>query len=169
MQLVASTTAVIMLRGISCQFCSCTTEAVHWLRAQEKLHWHPTHQTCLEGISSPSPRVGPFADRERHTPSLSKERKKLHIWKVIFLWSFIFCIPCSVEIMINIENVCLHSCKLFSFMFPSLSYLPHTTTLTSFNERPKTYTSKHKHFAVVIIAHNIWMRHMSKILEFDAV
>lgn len=27
----------------------------------QKLHWNPTHQTCLEGISSPSPRAGSFS------------------------------------------------------------------------------------------------------------
>lgn len=41
----------------------CTSEAIHWPGAQEKLHWNPTHQPCLEGISSPSPRAFRFADR----------------------------------------------------------------------------------------------------------
>lgn len=52
------------------------SEAVHWLGAQERLHWHPTHQTCLEGISSLSPRASPFADKKQISLSLGNRGKK---------------------------------------------------------------------------------------------
>lgn len=53
--------AVIPLSGTFCQFKAVApSEVAGAVGAQERLRWHPTHQTCPPGISFASPRARSF-------------------------------------------------------------------------------------------------------------